>query len=125
MTIEIYSSGAVASKGVDGAQRFVKGRQKRSWKKLRKGLRSAGEFLKRESLKICPIDTGALRKSIRVRTGGRKEHPYLDVSYNMPYAVYVHEDPVPFHPIGQYKFLEQPARYYRDHLVYLVKREFE
>lgn len=34
----------------------------------------------------------------------------LVVGYHAPYAIYVHEDLEAFHPVGQAKFLEEPAR---------------
>lgn len=44
----------------------------------------------------------------------------IEVSYggkSAPYAVYVHEDMTKFHPHGQAKFLEEPARRYADEIV--------
>ena len=94
--------------------------------KLKKGLRKAGNFLLRESRKITPIDTGDLRRSGRVRiVNENPAWPELVVEYTMPYAIYVHEDPFAFHPVGQWKFLEQPAREYRHHMIYMVAEEFK
>lgn len=43
-----------------------------------------------------------------------RNHPFnrinVTVEYPVEYAVYVHEDPNAYHPVGQYKFLEEPAR---------------
>lgn len=68
----------------------------------------------RESKRIVPVDTGALKNS------GRVEKPSVsargvsvEITYGgaaAPYALYVHEDPDAQHAAGKtYKFLEIPA----------------
>lgn len=47
--------------------------------------------------------------ALRKRARGLSS-PSVTVSYSQAYAVYVHEDLQAFHPVGQAKFLEQPAR---------------
>lgn len=44
------------------------------------------------------------------------------VGYTQAYAIYVHENLESFHPVGQAKFLEQPARMLRDELGEIVKK---
>jgi hypothetical protein len=44
----------------------------------------------------------------------------LQVGYAAPYAVFVHEDLEKVHPVGQAKFLEQPARQLHKHLAALL-----
>jgi hypothetical protein len=61
------------------------------------------------SLRLCPIDTGALRASAwvdaRVVAGGRIVGA---VGYDTDYAVFVHEVPASHASPTQWKFLEQP-----------------
>jgi hypothetical protein len=55
-----------------------------------------------------PVDTSALVKSLRVASYGPTS---ASVSYNTPYAIYVHEDLAMNHPRGgKAKFLEDPLR---------------
>jgi hypothetical protein len=44
----------------------------------------------------------------------------LQVGYAAPYALFVHEDMQAVHPVGQAKFLEQPARTMRRQLADLL-----
>ena len=104
------------------AQYTVKGKQKLLqdlWKSYDKqvraigrGLTKAGLFIQRESQKIVPVDTGALKNSARtrlVRAATKGSEQYAEVSYNTAYAVRVHEDPVAKHKKGKtYKYLEIP-----------------
>lgn len=69
-----------------------------------------------EMKRRCPVDTsedaphpGNLRASIhaeRPERNGRKLIQMFATGVQAPYAVYVHEDPDAFHPIGQWKFME-------------------
>lgn len=54
-----------------------------------------------------------------------KTEEKMEVGYTMPYAVYVHENLEAEHPIGQAKFLEQPARMYKDTLAYIVRERLK
>lgn len=117
---------------------------------FQRGLIKAGLRLQRESQNLCPVDTGALKSSAYTRlvravpppqTGfwnsvkrmvkkfAGKESPApmaeVEVGYTMSYAIYVHEDPNAHHPVGQYKFLEQPARQLRPQLLQDVINEVE
>ncbi len=78
---------------------------------LRKGMIKAAFYTLRESNKITPIDTGALRLSGYVRddsvTVGRKKTVQISVVYNMDYAAAVHErDDLHHDPPTQAHFLE-------------------
>ena len=42
--------------------------------------------------------------------------------YAAPYAIYVHEDPFADHPIGKWKFLEDPLRRGRGYMGRLIKQ---
>lgn len=44
------------------------------------------------------------------------------VIYDAPYAVYVHEDLEAYHPHGQAKYLEQPAREHATDMTQIVRR---
>lgn len=64
-------------------------------------LNSAAQILLRESRSRAPVDSGKLRESARVRSGGEKKKPKSIVSFETDYAVCVHET----HP-SKRKFLE-------------------
>lgn len=44
------------------------------------------------------------------------------VGYTAPYAVYVHENLTARHPVGQAKYLEQPAREHADEIAAVIMR---
>lgn len=52
----------------------------------------------------------------REKQARRDRHVNGVVSFGAPYAVYVHENLEARHPVGQAKFLEQPARERRQEL---------
>lgn len=82
------------------------------YRKVTVGLKRVALFLQRESQKLVPIDTGALRNSAFVRAI-REGTPFVlvEVGYSMYYAIYVHEDLDARHKPGkQAKYLEQPLR---------------
>jgi hypothetical protein len=64
------------------------------------------ELVKEEAVRRCPIDTGALRQSARVKVRGNTG----SISFEMPYALYVHEILHYRHPVGEAKFLENAWR---------------
>lgn len=77
-----------------------------------KGLLKAGLWLQREAQQLTPVDTGALKSSAytKVVEDGNPSTVNVEVGFTQSYGIYVHEDPNAHHPVGQYKFLEQPAR---------------
>jgi hypothetical protein len=76
-----------------------------------RGIVKSAELLLKESRKVVPIDTGALYESSKVVESGRNWSKQATVEYRMPYALYVHEDPVPKHKPGKtYKYLENPLK---------------
>jgi len=78
---------------------------------LRTGLMRAGLFLQRESQKIVPVDTGALRASANTRLEGTDKDLAVIVSYSQEYAIFVHENLESRHKPGKTaKYLEKPAR---------------
>lgn len=65
----------------------------------------AAEALAEAARERTPVDTGALRESCHVTQEGDE----AAVSYDAPYALYVHEHTWVSHPVGQAKFLEDAA----------------
>lgn len=89
---------------------------------VRANLFRAGLFLQRESQKIVPVDTGALRASAVTRAEGSGDTPSVVVSYSADYAVYVHENLETRHKPGKTaKYLETPLREKRARLVQIVE----
>ena len=69
------------------------------------GVRHALDILAEASRARVPVKTGALRDSCTVSVSGCSG----GVSYDMPYAVRVHEDVTAHHTQGQAKYLEGAA----------------
>lgn len=92
-----------------------------------RGLLKAGKHLKRKSQEVCPIDTGALRKSASVRLEGvgRQHRVKVIVSYSAPYAAYVHEMPQSYiKRAGKLaKYLETPAREQKSAMARIIRDE--
>lgn len=57
----------------------------------------------------------------RVRASQNQHDVSVIVGYTQAYAIYVHENLEAHHPIGQAKFLEQPARELAGELAEIVK----
>lgn len=73
-----------------------------------RGVFIATEFLGNESNKVTPIEKGELRRSKETHYTGRGFDKVGMVSYNTPYAIYVHEDLTKWHKGGTYaKFLQR------------------
>jgi len=88
------------------------------------GLKKAGLFLIRESMKVVPVDTGNLRASWFVGATGENENTVVAVGYSANYAVFVHENLDATHAPGRVaKFLEKPARLYGKQMVEIVRKE--
>lgn len=67
----------------------------------------------RSKEEFVPVDTGLLRSTGRVELMQQGRKWFVVLSYGGPadyYAWYVHENPYAFHPVGQWKYLEQPIR---------------
>jgi hypothetical protein len=97
-------------------------------KGLERGLTKAGLWLLRESMKVVPVDTSALKNSAPnvTRKEGSGFNTVFIVGYGMDYAVYVHENINARHKPGKMaKFLEIPARYGRDDMAELVMEELQ
>jgi len=85
-------------------------------------LLKAGLFLQRESMKIVPVDTGALRASANTRAEGSGFDRVVIVSYGTTYGLWVHEDKEARHAPGKRaKFLEYPFREKRQRLIRIIR----
>lgn len=79
-----------------------------------------------EMKRRTPVDTtenaphpGNLRNSIHVEEperNGRMISVTIATGVQAPYAIYVHENPDAFHPIGQWKFMESVLNESRPHM---------
>ena len=86
-----------------------------------------------EMKKRTPVDTtpkaphpGNLRNSIHVlepeRSGLRTISVTVATGEQAPYAIFVHENPDAFHPVGQWKFMESVINESRPHMAERVGR---
>ena len=83
-------------------------------KKVERGLKNAGLFVQRESMKIVPVDLGNLKGTAATENiGGKGFDTDIIVHYGAgaDYAVYVHENLDARHKSGkQAKYLESVVR---------------
>lgn len=61
-----------------------------------------------------------IQKLKRIVAKARMHNAVIVVSFQTSYALYVHENMNAHHPVGQAKFLEQPARELRPHMQAMV-----
>ncbi len=110
--------------GVGKVVRELRKGGKKKREALARGMMRAGLFLQRESQKIVPVDTGALRNSAFTRKTGTPRRPQVSVGYTVDYAIFVHENLSARHKAGkQAKFLEAPARLNRSKLIKIIEEE--
>ena len=103
-------------------QKALRKAKARHAKGVERGVKRAGLFLLRESQKIVPIDTAALKNSGNTRAEGEGLDIEVIVSYGTDYAVFVHEDLNARHKKGKKaKFLEGPAREKRRELQQIIQ----
>lgn len=57
-----------------------------------RGVKKAGLFLQRQSMKEVPVDKGPLRASAFTRATGSGKQIQVQVGYTAGYAIYVHEN---------------------------------
>jgi hypothetical protein len=96
--------------GLEKALKAIQRQGKKGAKAIGVGLKKGGLFLQRESQQLCPVEFGVLRNTAFTRSEGTEMNPEVRVGYTAGYALYVHENLKAHHPVGQAKFLEQPAR---------------
>ena len=100
-------------RGVEAIVKGLRAQQKKHEAGFARGLKRAGLWLLRESMKIVPVDTSALKNSgpLVTRAEGQGFKTVMIVGFGTDYAIYVHEDLNARHQAGkQAKFLEEPAR---------------
>lgn len=126
----VYVSGRdVVLKGLTERIRQIKGRTEA-------GLWQAGLLVKRESLKITPVDTGHLRNSCYLTVQRVAGQPVAEIGYTASYAVYVHEISPKGHPDTgpagrhaehkaptQWKFLETAMKDNAKRIVQIIEKE--
>lgn len=99
-----------------------------------------GQIEMTESKRRCPVDTrpnvyypytkaphpGQLRASGRAHEPERRGREItVTLSYATDYAVYVHENPDAFHPVGQWKYLESVLNESRGHMAARLARRID
>lgn len=106
--------------------------------RLKKGMMTEAQIEVTEMKRRCPVDTrpnqwypygraphpGNLRNSIHaelVQRGNTTTIIYA-TGKQAPYAVFVHENPDAFHPIGQWKFMESVIRESQPHMAERIGR---
>lgn len=76
-----------------------------------------------------PVDKGPLRASEfappPVREGRKISTRIVAGGPAAPYAIYVHEDPDAFHPVGQWKYIESVLMESRAHMAARVAKRIE
>jgi hypothetical protein len=119
--------------------------QKRIGLKLERGLMAGGRLLLEESLKLVPLDVLALRDSGRVTKigtlfqtvvvvgfGGKDFPPRTEFSQKegkvvtrIPhdYAVYVHENKLKNHDVGQADYLREPRYTKLSEIIAAINKE--
>lgn len=59
---------------------------------------------------LVPVDTERLKKSGRLKIVGKDLGLAVQITYDTPYAIYVHENPFAHHePPTQWKFVDTPV----------------
>lgn len=114
----------VQVKGVAELRRMLKKKQREHSRKFAIGVKRAGLWLLRESMKIVPVDTSALKNSAPnvTRADGMGWDTVMTVGYGQEYAIYVHEDLNARHKPGKVaKFLETPLRNGRGEMRKLIR----
>lgn len=109
-------------RGVSSMVAKLKAIQKQFPDRLKQAMMLEAQIEVTEMKRRCPVDTrpnaqypyqraphpGNLRNSIHAELVERGKHTVIifATGKQAPYAVYVHENPDAFHPIGQWKFME-------------------
>lgn len=98
-------------KGVSELKKTFDKESKYLGKKFEEGLVLFGLIVQAESMRHCPVDTGALRNSHRTDKSGSGYRTVVKVSCQTAYAIFVHENLEAFHKPGTWaKFLERALR---------------
>lgn len=112
--------------GLKEVRSAITAHQAATIKGLRVGLLRGGLFIQRESQKIVPVDTGALKASASTRAEGQGMDTQVIVSYGQDYAVFVHENLTAKHKPGKTaKYLERVVREKRKRITEIVIKGIE
>lgn len=116
---------------VEGVERVISNMhraQKRLAAGTERGVKAAAKHLLEKSKELVPVEYGELKASGTVQTTGKGFSTDSRIVYTAPHAIFVHENTEmtlrgvnrpsgigvywgrPNAPLGQSKFLEQPAR---------------
>lgn len=71
---------------------------------------------------MVPEGFERVKTAIRGRSLKGRVKLAVECGYRAHYAVYVHEDPFAHHPVGKWKFLEDPMRRGRGHMGKLIQQ---
>lgn len=95
-------------------------------RKAEVGMKKAVAYLLRESQKIVPVDTGALKASGHVVVQGSGFDTRAFVVYSTGYAIFVHEDLNARHKKGKYaKYVERPLREKNKQILAIIAKELK
>lgn len=112
--------------GVKSVKEALRKHRQASARGMGKGLRRAGLFLQRESMKLAPIDTGVMRASASTIASGKGLATVVAVGYGTDYAIYVHENLEAQHKPGKTaQFLTGPLITHKDKLGEIVAKAIE
>lgn len=112
--------------GMKNVEAAIKAHTKATAKGVRIGLYRAGLFLQRESQKVVPVDTGALKGSATTRAEGEGLDTAVIVGYGTDYGLYVHENLDARHKPGKYaKFLTRTLVLKKDRMRQIVTDAIE
>ena len=87
-----------------------------------RGVKLAAAFVKSESQKRTPVDTGNLKASHYVQIEETRNNVVAEIGLTAEYALFVHEDLEAFHPTGQAKFLEMAIKENTDKINKLIAK---
>lgn len=109
--------------GAKDIQNALKKKVRGTGKKFEKALEKGAKLILRESKKLVPVASGALKNSGRIVKTGSYFKTQVAVTYTMRYAIYVHEDLTARHKKGKSaKFLEIPIKRNRQAIMAEIKK---
>lgn len=76
-------------------------------------------------MKVLNLNSLNSKLNNKLSKAKREQKVSVRVSYSTNYAIYVHEDLSAQHPIGQAKFLEQPARDRRGEIKSIIQKAYK
>lgn len=112
---------------VTGVQRTLqaqRGMVAKDAKNIAISLSTCAQVLLKASQKLVPVDTGALKASGKVDTTGNGFAAVATVSYDGPYAIFVHEKLEAYHePPTQARYLADAVPKVRGTMTNILKRQ--